>query len=264
MLWGLHRYSGNDEVGDQRVKRPEGTRLLLLTSLKVSSNSSTLLDQHCSFSPHFSSSQLSLWWAWLWHGPWDNAWVQAFRVFQKYMNSVPSSYRRNLKTGKSKVKVRDALWPTQSAGRGKKCSERSSLCLFDGYGLVVWTCWQSSWTLKNFLPPVPIPEAHSFFLLWPLFNRGILLLYASFWKNVPCVPCQCYKKVKWNGSLEQSPPPVWPKGELLYLCPLWLTTGFQERALEWWQCCSLFLWSRLEVSETLPKSDSTNLWSPLH
>lgn len=68
------------------------------------------------------------------------------------------------------------LCPPQSVGRSKKCLEGSSLSLCDGYRLAVWTCWQSFWTLKHFLPPVPIPEISSFFLLHPLFNPEILLM----------------------------------------------------------------------------------------
>lgn len=48
--------------------------------------------------------------------------------------------------------------------------------MFDGYRLAVWTCWQCSWTLKDFLPPAPIPETFSFFLLHPLSNPEILLM----------------------------------------------------------------------------------------
>ena len=89
-----------------------------------------------SFSPCSSSSQLPLWWAWLWHRPQDNVRVQAFRVFQKYINSIPCSYIRKLKTGNSKLKVRDVLWPPQSAGRRKNAWKGAHSACLVGIGLL--------------------------------------------------------------------------------------------------------------------------------
>lgn len=51
-------------------------------------------------------------------------------MFQNFINSIPCRYRRKLKTGKSKLKVRDVLWPPQSAGRRKNALKGAhSACL---------------------------------------------------------------------------------------------------------------------------------------
>lgn len=96
----------------------------------------------------------------------------------------------------------------------KTCSEGSSLFVW-WYRLFFWMFQQSSWTLKNFFPQVPIPEARSSLVLHPLSNTGILLM-PVFEKMFPVYTANV-TKVKGNGLLEQSP--SWPRPKELFYVP---------------------------------------------
>lgn len=131
-------------------------------------------------------------------------------MLQKYINSFLCSYKRKKtqKTGK-----RGLLWPPQSADRRKHAQKGAHSVWW--YRLFFWMFQQSSWTLKNFFPPVPIPKAHSSLVLHPLSNTGILLM-PVFEKTFP-VYATNVTKVKGNGLLEQSP--SWPRPKELFYVP---------------------------------------------